>query len=141
MKPIVEATLILAYDNEDCGTPKDIFLFHAIHEPGIDFDKAIRTAFEEWAETKEGLEYIDSNGVNWGDATYIPEEILGKHKIYSYDNAEKMDSAGCHVKIDYKNKLIVDHNEALINVDEIDRDMVEEDAEADEEKTRKRIKD
>lgn len=116
-KPKFESTLAFAYDTEDRLEPEDIFLFQAIHEPGIpahEIKLRLRGAFFDWSKTEEGEEYIEDNGTNWGDATEIPTKFLVKHGIYSYTNAEAIHANGREVKVFYHQKIIVNHNESLI---------------------------
>src|SRR5947209_5878644 len=112
-KQTVEGTMILAYDTEGGLEPKDIFIFHAIHEPGIrDIKLPLKAAFEEWSKTDDGKEYIEDNGTNWGDATEIPVEILAKHGIYGYENAESLNRNGSRqIAIFLRHRIVVDHNE------------------------------
>ena len=117
-KQTVEGTLILAYDSEGGLEPKDIFVFHAVHEPLIrDIRLPLKAAFEEWSKTSGGKEYIEDNGANWGDATEIPNEILAKHGIQSYENAETMSLDGSRqITIVLHHRIIVDHNESLVHL-------------------------
>ena len=116
-KQTVEGTMILAYDSEGGLEPQSIFVFHAVHESGIrDIRLPLKTAFEEWAKTEDGKEYIEDNGTNWGDATEIPSAILAKHGIQSYENAETMNRDGSRkITIVLHHRIVVDHNESLVH--------------------------
>lgn len=59
----------------------EIFIFNVKHRGNVDPREAFHTAFRDFAETKEGAEYVESNGANWGDALQIPFEYFAKHGI------------------------------------------------------------
>lgn len=120
-EPRYVGILVLAHD-EILSSDQDIFVFwgrHCLTGP-IEFQAAMRKAFTEWAGTPLGQDYVATNGCNWGDAISIPKQILLKHGIASFINLEEpgANRLGAPMRqlvgAGYDNKLIVDHNEHLV---------------------------
>jgi hypothetical protein len=59
----------------------EIFIYNVKHRGNIDPREAFHAAFRDFAETKEGAEYVESNGANWGDALQIPFKYFEKQGI------------------------------------------------------------
>lgn len=94
----------------------DVYLFHCVTS-GVHPREALKSAWDEWTKTPEGEAYVEQNGTNWGDSVEIPNEVLRRHGIVLYDNAEQFYSVagetirGMHVS--YSKKIVVDHDEWL----------------------------
>ena len=115
------STLILAFDNEDKGTPQSIFLFVCKHQEGIDIKTALGTAFRRWYSTADGQAYVDQDGNNWGDATNVPDDFLKEQGIIAYYSAEGTNGDGqASLNVKFDDKLVVDHNESLFDIGEAD---------------------
>ncbi len=122
-EPRFRGILVLAHDNM-LTSDQDIFIFWARHSltGPIEFRAAMRKAFTEWKSGhKLGRDYVTVNGCNWGDAINIPGQILRRHGIASFvcleEPGENRHGGSQHrlVPAAYDHKLIVDHNEHLVD--------------------------
>lgn len=116
-KDELETTLVFAYDQEGKIEVQDVFVFLATHEPfeGHFLPSRMAAAFTQWASTPEGKKYVEDEGCNWGDATYIPDEFLRKHGIHKYESAEEFSGPKRTLNVAYDWKVVVDHGEPLVN--------------------------
>ena len=105
-------TLIIAVGLEGINEVGDAHLFEAVHEG--DIKVAIRQAFGEWAKTQEGRDYIDENGVNWGDALEIPDRYLKAFGVDSLCALEEYTDEGFNIPGGHFDaKLVVNHDEEV----------------------------
>lgn len=156
MEKTMKTTLLKAFDNENKGRPQNIFLFSCTYDDskianGLQLKEALGAAFRDWyVKTKEGRLYVDENGVNWGDATCIPDGFLKKHGIRAYDcPIRRFDDSGDRapagftmrheINLKFDDDMIVDHNDDLFDIgeaDEVAPDLLAVEVETEEEGVR-----
>lgn len=121
-KPKTDMTMIVAVDRDN----HEAFCFYMVHDPETAIALNLAKAFQDWYHTPDGRKYVDENGTNWGDATYIPDEFLKKHGIYKYDalvstsgyiNPTTKQPRWKIAITHYDHTLTVDHNESLVQED------------------------
>lgn len=133
-----ETTLIVAIDRDAAiGSSFDdcAWNFYMIHDKGLDIKESLSAAFQEWYATPEGRAYVEGDGTNWGDATYIPDKFLKKHGIYAFDALASTKGKRWKIAIsEYDQMETVEHGESLIEeTDEDDGDDADEEEEDEEE--------
>ena len=84
----------------------------------------IGAAFKDWyMNDNEARNYVDSNGVNWGDALEIPDEFLRKYGIeglyplISGNGKQKID------QIEFDTRITVNHDDELFDLGEADDEL------------------
>jgi hypothetical protein len=106
---------------------EDIYIFVCEHNDDLDGKviEALGAAFKDWyVSTDEGKEYVDENGVNYGDATYIPDKWLRKHGIEGFCPLSDVSDDGLHVDtFKYQDKITVNHDDSLFDLGEADEEI------------------
>lgn len=115
---MITAITTLIHDIHD----REAHLFFAEHRDELDVRQALRSAFRTWAQTPEGQTFIDQNGSNWGDATAIPAPFLEAQGLRAYRNAFTYKTTTRTWQADlrlatigYRDHLVVDHDESLLD--------------------------
>jgi hypothetical protein len=106
--PVETHLFVCTFDNMRWDTPRE----------------ALRAAWKEWARQENLAAFIENNGTNWGDSTFIPSKVLRKAGIFKYENAIKFGPHGNKSirvpKVDME--FDADHNEPLFDLEEFEKD-------------------
>jgi hypothetical protein len=122
-------TIIQAYvQKDDCIEVDSILLLVCEHEitlnAAVILPMKIGAAFKDWyMKTTEGKDYVDDNGVNWGDALEIPDGFLAKHGIEGLYPLVSGNGAKKIERIEFDGFIVVNHDEPLFDLGEADDEL------------------
>lgn len=118
----MKTTLVTAIVMEE----PEAFEFVVKHKPSVEahqIPNRMAQAFDLWAATEEGKQFIEENGCNWGDSLYIPTEFLRKVDLKSilpllFFTGQKFELLDTK-NVSFDHRITVDHDETLVGVLEI----------------------
>jgi hypothetical protein len=124
MKTIIQAFI----RKENSIDISDIVLFVCDHfytqNVEVQIPALVGAAFKDWyMNESEARNYVDSNGVNWGDALEIPDNFLRKHGVeglyplISGNGKQKID------QIEFDTRITVNHDDELFDLGEADDEL------------------
>jgi hypothetical protein len=86
-------------------------------------EQALRAAWKIWARREDLTTFIERNGTNWGDSTFIPNEVLRLVGISKYENAKVIGRGTKSIRLPRIDMEIdVDHNESLFDLEHFEAD-------------------